>query len=575
MKNGDGTWTLTWVLDYTAEGSTYNPKVIFDTSIISSALNFDNNVAALKGKVIADVWLEDDDNIRDTSEEKFRTSTTDFTVTNSGVIVVDKVVDKPYIESGNEIDPANPTDTHPTDFTYTISFKNHSPIAMDRVRILDILPYNLDGRDTKFHGSYSLIQVKQLPGGVEGKIYYTESPDYYPGFNPNSVNLSGSGWKPLGSDMTVLKDARAILVQYDKLDPGEDMSLSLTLRPRGQEAGDKYVNTTSLNSHLSEHVQGVPSSVRVYGRDLSGVAWYDDNLDGLIGNKPAGGAEEWAKDIPVKLYRTSIEVPTYQKELVKESLTGEKFIDASGNSLVKTDANGKYLFENLPEGKYIAEFIIGDKVVQREVRVTKKEAGSDESLNSKADQTTYKTDAFEQLVLGDVAGLGADDAKNHVKHVNLGLIRPSTIRLFKYVSGTAIDGNSDGELSESEKATGTPLKGAEFEVYEGDASSPFATEVTDDSGNLSFVKLFPGEHTLIETKAPNGYELIKTPIKVTITEGNQTIKVYQEDDKKTNLPFTGGTGPMVIVIMVVSVLGILGMGGLYWYYRQPGRKGEG
>lgn len=574
VENADGTWTLKWVLDYTAEGSTYNPKVTFDTSIISSKLNFISNSAQLNGQVIADVWLEEDKSVRDPSDEKFRTSTANALVTNSGVIVVDKIVDKPYIENGNEVDPAKPSDTNPTDFTYTISFKNHSARAMDDVRVLDVLPYNGDERGTDFHGSYSLTEVKQIPGSVQGTIWYRTN-SLRADFDPNDVILS-SGWYKLGTDMTVLEKATAVIAVYDKLDPGEDMALTLTLRPKEQEAGDKYVNAPALNSSsVQQHVRGVPSSVRVYGRDLSGVAWYDDNLDGLIGNKPAGGAEEWAKDIPVKLYRTSIEVPTYQKELVKESLTGKPFIDDSGNSLVKTNEYGEYLFENLPEGKYIAEFIIGDKVVQREVRVTKKEAGSDESLNSKADQTTYKTKDFAQPILSEVAGLGATDSKNHVEHVNLGLVRPSTIRLFKFATGTAIDGDGDGKLSEAEKATGTPLKNAEFEVYEGDASSPFAKETTDESGNLSFVKLFPGEHTLIETKAPEGYELIKSPIKVTITEGNQTIQVYQEDDKKTDLPFTGGTGPMLLLLIIVSGMGILGLGGLYWYYRQPSRKGEG
>ncbi|WP_137663329.1 prealbumin-like fold domain-containing protein [Enterococcus hulanensis] len=574
VENADGTWTLKWVLDYTAEGSTYNPKVTFDTSIISSKLTFISNSAQLDGKVVADVWLEEDKNVRDTSDEQLRTSTANATVTNSGVIVVDKVVDKPYIESGNEIDPAKPSDTNPTDFTYTISFKNHSTKPMDDVRVLDVLPFNGDQRGTDFNGSYSVTEVKQMPGSVPGTIWYRTSSGVGVNTDPNDVILTSS-WYKLGSNMEVLKNAKAIIAVYDKLDPGEDMALTITLRPDGQQAGDKYVNSPALNSRVPQHVQGVPSSVRVYGRDLSGVAWYDDNLDGLIGNKPAGGAEEWAKDIPVKLYRTSLEVPSYTNKLVEESLTGEKFIDPSGNSLVKTDTNGKYQFNNLPEGNYLAEFVIGDKVVQREFRVTKKEAGSDESLNSKADQTTYKTKDFAQPILSEVAGLGATDSKNHVEHVNLGLVRPSTIRLFKFATGTAIDGDGDGKLSEAEKATGTPLKNAEFEVYEGDASSPFAKETTDESGNLSFVKLFPGEHTLIETKAPEGYELIKSPIKVTITEGNQTIQVYQEDDKKTDLPFTGGTGPMLLLLIIVSGMGILGLGGLYWYYRQPSRKGEG
>ena len=572
VENSDGTKTLTWVLDYMAVGSTYNPKVTFGTSIVASKLTFVNNVANLNGKVVSELWLESDESNRDTSTKEQRTASKDIIVTNSGVIVVDKTVDKPFIESGNERDPAKPADTHPTDFTYTVSFKNHSAIPMQNVRVLDVLPYNGDQRGTTYQGTYSLTQAKQL-SGTQGTIWYTNN-FVAANIDPNAIVLS-AGWYKLGSDMSVLKNAKAIMAVYDELEQGKDMAISLTLRPSGQKAGDKYINAPSLNSHLNKFVQGVPSGVRVYGRDLSGVAWYDDKLDGLIGTKPSGAPEEWAKDIPVKLYRSSLEVPTYKNNLVKESLTGEKFIDASGNSLKKTDTNGKYLFENLPEGDYIVEFIIGNKVIQREVRVTKKLVGSDPKLNSKADQDSYKTEAFNQPILSEVAGSGATDAKHHVTDVNLGLIRPSTIRLFKYATGTAIDANKDGHLSDVEKATGTPLKGAEFEVYEGNASTPFVTDTTDGSGNLSFVKLFPGEHTLIETKAPDGYELIKSPIKVTITEGNQTIQLYEEDDKKTELPFTGGTGPMFIIVMIVSVMGILGMGGLYWYYRQPSRKGEG
>lgn len=571
IENGNGTRTLRWILDYMAKDSTYNPKIVFDTTIISSKLDFVNNVANLNGKVIADIWLESDETERDTSDESFRTSTNGFTVTNSGVIVVDKVVDKTYIESGNETDPAKPTETHPTDFTYTVSFKNHSAVPMQNVRVLDVLPYMGDQRGTDFNGSYSLTNVKQMPGSIQGTIWYTNN-FVAADIDPNAVVLS-SGWYKLGSDMSVLKNAKAIMAVYDELDQGKDMSISLTLRPTGQKAGDKYINAPSLNSHLNKFVQGVPCGVRVYSRDLSGVAWYDDNLDGLIGNKTAGGAEDKVKDIPVKLYRTSFEVPSYKKELVKESLTGEKFVDASGDSVKKTDANGKYLFENLPEGDYIAEFIIGDKVVQREVRVTKQLEGSDEKLNSKADQESYQTPKYEQPILSEVAGSGTTDGKNHVTDVNLGLIRPSTIRLFKYATGTATDANNDGELTDPEKATGTPLKDAEFDVYEGDANTPFATETTDDSGNLNFAKLFPGEHTLIETKAPNGYELIKNPIKVTITEGNQTIQVYAEDDKKTDLPFTGGNGPLLAILLTASGALVLGFGYMLWYFRIPKKKG--
>lgn len=572
-ENDDGTWTLKWVLDYMSKDSSYNPKVVFDTSIISSKLNFINNAAMLNGKVVAGVWLEDDESMKDVSIEGMRTSTTDITVTNSGVITLDKVVDKSYIESGNEIDPANSSDVHPTDFTYTVSFKNHSTSSMTDVRILDVLPYNSDERGTNFQGTYSLVNLKQLSGSIQGTVWYTNN-SISADIDPNAVNLN-DGWSKLGVDMSVLQKSKAVMVVYDNLASGKDMSFSLTLRPTGQKAGDKYVNTPSLNSQLNKFVQGVPSTVRVYGRDLSGVAWYDDNLDGLIGNTSSGTAENWAKDIPVKLYRTSLEVSSYKKELVEESLTGKKFVDDNGDSLVKTDVNGKYLFESLPEGEYIVEFVVGNKFIQREIRVTEKLVGEDEKLNSNADQDNFQTDKYSLPILNEVAGLDTEDSKFHVTDVNIGLIRPSTIRLFKFETGSAVDINDDGQLSDAEKAKGTPLKGAEFEIYESNNTAPIATESTDSSGYLIFVKLFPGEHTLIETKAPFGYELIKTPIKVMITEGNQTIQIYQENDKGSNLPFTGGAGPMFITVMSVSLLGVIGLGGFFWYNRQPGTKGEG
>ena len=565
-ENPDGTCTLRWI--FTDISLNNGTEVNFSATSDFTKLPFKDTGYTEDLKVVTkgEIWISGNPDNRDESHESLRTSTDVFIEKLIQQIILSKEANKPFIEVGDK-DPVEGD----TSITYKIKMVNESASSSINARILDVLPYDGDSRGTKLSGTHEVEDIKV--SDTKAEITFTnlktnESDD------PNNI-LGWTSYKPGVSDISIVKNAKAFLVTYPILESGESIEVTIKIRPKNQKAGDVLVNNAAMNSDLNLPVNSQAVWTSVYGRDLSGVAWYDDNLDGLIGNKPSGGAEEKVKDIPVKLYRTSLEVPSYKNKLVEESLTGEKFIDSSGNSLVKTDTNGKYQFNNLPEGNYLAEFVIGDKVVQREFRVTKKEAGSDESLNSKADQTTYKTKDFAQPILSEVAGLGATDSKNHVEHVNLGLVRPSTIRLFKFATGTAIDGDGDGKLSEAEKATGTPLKNAEFEVYEGDASSPFAKETTDDSGNLSFVKLFPGEHTLIETKAPEGYELIKSPIKVTITEGNQTIQVYQEDDKKTDLPFTGGTGPMLLLLIIVSGMGILGLGGLYWYYRQPSRKGEG
>lgn len=568
QENPDGTVTLIWIKDYMAENSTYNPTVSFETSIVSSSLDFINNVASLDGKLVTDVWLEEDETVRDTSPESQRTSTAGLTVTNQGVISIDKIVDKPFIEAGNEVDPAKPSIAHPTDFTYTVSYKNHATNPMYKVRLLDPLPYNGDGRTTAFHGSYSVVSASTSDGS--GKIYYTNNV-VNPDEDPNGIPLSG-GWRQLGSDMSVLSKAKAIMVLYDSLEPGKALQFKVTLRPDGQEAGDIYANNTSLNSSLSQHVAGNISKTRVYGRDLSGVAWYDDSYDGLIGNLPSGKPEAFAADIPVKLYRTSLEEKDYKDKLVEASLTGEKFVDASGNSLIKTDANGRYSFKNLPEGTYVAEFIVDGQVVKKEFKVTTPLVGDDPTLNSKADQKNYKTPGYENPLMKEIPTKVTDkDPIYHIKDVNIGLNRPSKINLIKYATGTAIDANKDGVLSDIEKETGTRLAGAEFEIRQGDTVLGKAT--TNEQGELDFEFLFKGDYTLIETKAPAGYELLKKPITVSVTEGNVTVKVFQEDDKVTQLPYTGGNGPLQLFLLISGSLFVVGMVGVIWYYKVPRKRG--
>ena len=178
----------------------------------------------------------------------------------------------------------------------------------------------------------------------------------------------------------------------------------------------------------------------------------------------------------------------------------------------------------------------------------------------------------------ELTDLAADenlkDNLHHITDVNIGLIRASTIRLFKYETGTAVDANGDGQLSDVEKTSGKPLAGATFDLYKGnDQTEKVATATTDTNGYLNITGVAPGAYNLVETKAPVGYELIKEPLKVTITEGNQTILVYQEDDPATELPQAGANGPMVWLLGIASAFGLAGIWALFYYYRQLGKKG--
>ncbi|WP_410053716.1 SpaA isopeptide-forming pilin-related protein [Clostridium sp.] len=59
-----------------------------------------------------------------------------------------------------------------------------------------------------------------------------------------------------------------------------------------------------------------------------------------------------------------------------------------------------------------------------------------------------------------------------------------------------------------------------------------------------------GKYLITETKAPEGYELLKEPIQVEINKENNGViekKVYNK--KNINLPFVGGRGTIIYILV--------------------------
>lgn len=94
---------------------------------------------------------------------------------------------------------------------------------------------------------------------------------------------------------------------------------------------------------------------------------------------------------------------------------------------------------------------------------------------------------------------------------------------------------------------------------------------TDDDGDGKQDPTNPAEATwakdkiekdywVVETKSPSGYELIKDPQKVTVTldtAEDTTVELTVVNKKKTDLPFTGGNG---MTLMIVVALGAIVLG---------------
>lgn len=579
-----GETTLVWEFNNLDPSQGELAEVNFTTTPNLKGLTFSSaSIADATVRTVGDMWIQDDPSIKDTTKEEYRASSGRVQLYQMQQIVLTKEVDRDYIEVGTK-DAANPAASN--DITYKITLENNSSDKLLKVRVVDVMPYNGDILQSNFDGSYTVKKIKVVEGS--GDITYTKDPvsdnfrddpgkiydwdSYYPGF----------------SNPTIIENAKGFLVSTDELAVGDKIAFEVTISPKNQKAGNIYRNRATFNSHLNLPVSSNIVQTQVLGRDLTGYVWYDDDYDGLIKKKLDGTwEEEPVSNIPVRLYRTSYENGSYTKELVRESLTGEPFLDGNNDSLIKTGSDGKYTFSNLPEGEYIAEFMVEDIVVTKKiVIVTKKKVGSDDTLNSKADPNTFKTDGYDQPKLNNLplAPLLGTDKIHHITDVNAGLTRLSKIRLFKYEEGTVIDTNNDGKLSdeEIEASTTHALEGAEFQLYKGESSNPNTikdenkigtVKVTGSDGWLEFESLPPGDYTIVETKAPAGFELLKDPIGVTVPTYNYIAIVHVPDKGQTKLPFTGSTKAMRMILIAAAVLMVVGMTGVFLHFRPINVKG--
>lgn len=598
VNNPDGTTTLRWVLSGISNSSgklNTGVEVSFSGTSDITQLTFKNTgyTNSLEVKTVGEMWIADDPSIKDTSKEALRSSSDTFIEYLVQQIILSKDADKPLIEVGDNDPRPSGEDTS---ITYKIKMLNESASAIPEAKLLEVLPYNGDGRGTSLSGNYTVKEI--LVNDSDATISFSNS-----SVDPATTDpMTISGWTnyvPGTTPISAIKDAKSILVSKEKpLEVGKIIELTVTIQPTGQKAGDVLVNNASMNSKLNLPVNSQTVWTRVYGRDLTGYVWYDDDYNGLIGVKKDGSPEDPVGNIPVKLYRTSQKDSSYKKELVKESLTGEEFIDPdTGDSLIKTDSDGKYKFENLPEGEYIAEFIVGDIVVTRKVAIVTKQlqgTGEYDPLNSKADEadpfrTPEKNEAGDPFYvhpeLKDLpAILTGTDKVQHITDVNAGLTRLSKIRLFKYEEGTVIDADGDGKLSdeEIEASTTNALEGAEFQLYKGKSDNPNTikdenkigtVKVTGSDGWLEFESLPPGDYTIVETKAPPGFELLKEPIGVTVPTYNYIAIVHVPDKGQTQLPFTGSTKAMRIILIAAAVLMVVGMTGVFLHFRPINVKG--
>ncbi|MGF9769741.1 SpaA isopeptide-forming pilin-related protein, partial [Bacillus albus] len=299
-----------------------------------------------------------------------------------------------------------------------------------------------------------------------------------------------------------------------------------------------------------------------------------------------------------KAVEVTVEVNVVANEVVKQEVMNEKVtgqfeivkVDAEDKAKVlsgaeftvykdgkkvaelKTDESGKVMSPKLPLGEYTVKetkapegYKLSNKewkvTIQNEKEVVKVEAENERILGS---LQIIKTDDKDQAKRLAGAEFTLKDAKgNVVKEGNTtdesgtvkvdGLVpgeytleetkAPEGYELTKQVIHVTVDGEKviDVKVTNS-KSLGQfeivkvdaedkakVLSDAEFEVYKD--GKKVETLRTDKTGKVISQKLEPGTYTLKETKAPQGYKLLKEEIEV-VVEANKVVQVQVENAKE-------------------------------------------
>ncbi|OTX87112.1 adhesin [Bacillus wiedmannii] len=299
-----------------------------------------------------------------------------------------------------------------------------------------------------------------------------------------------------------------------------------------------------------------------------------------------------------KAVEVTVEVNVVANEVVKQEVMNEKVtgqfeivkVDANDKAKVlsgaeftvykdgkkvaelKTDESGKVMSPKLPLGEYTVKetkapegYKLSNKewkvTIQNEKEVVKVEAENERILGSLQIIKTDDKDQAKRLAgaeftlkdaQGNVVKEGITTDKSGIVKVD-GLVpgeytleetkAPEGYELTKQVIHVTVDGEKviDVKVTNS-KSLGQfeivkvdaedktkVLSDAEFEVYKD--GKKIETLRTDKTGKVISQKLEPGKYTLKETKAPQGYKLLKEEIEV-VVEANKVVQVQVENAKE-------------------------------------------
>ncbi|QIK69139.1 DUF11 domain-containing protein [Erysipelothrix sp. HDW6C] len=304
-------------------------------------------------------------------------------VKKTGATQFVKSVEKDVVEIGEDVG-------------FNITYANSSTNVLGSVKLLDILPYNGDGRRTNFEGSYYVdkitIEYSKVPTAPMNpmEIRYTNSMDIR-NQNINASNVNTTGWLTAsrsGSGKTYTysisgTQMKGFIVEGN-LDAMAGMKITYHLKITGNAPANIYGNDSSVVSGTStQPLMATPVRSQVARRSISGLAWIDSNRNGR-----QDASEK-------KLSGVKVELRDDKGQLVTTDVTGSPI------PVTYTNSAGRYSFTNLKEGTYNVYFVDGGTSINDYTVTELRAPGVSTSLNNDA-VGNYTGDQLTSAVVSDI-----------------------------------------------------------------------------------------------------------------------------------------------------------------------------
>ena len=447
IENDDGTTTYIWDIYNCNVGEAIEPLVIkaeIDPDTINGTTLSVTSV------------IEPDRDLIGLSSLEFRTANTGIQIVNLSSHSLNKETTNRIIESNGEI-------------TYRVTYQNKTDYSMPDFQLLDILPYNGDGRDSAYNGTYILkdVKVTQTAGGStvsnDNLSLYTTTDVEARKITPKDEGIGVSEiWneKEIGSS---IEEPVTVLALKGEIAPNTRVEMEITLKTSNNRPGDVYANSvTAQTSKDTEVITSTNVENTVVRRQIEGTIWYDTNENGLM-----DADEAKANRIEVELLKSD----------------GSKAVDYNGNEIsnILTNSNGEYTFTNLPIGEYIVEIHTDDQYT-----LTTANVGTNREINSKFEET--EEGEKQSYTITNLNGIQSPEIIE--ANVNAGLVVKDAKIIVKYLEEDATpETDEDNNVLKAQDEITTYEKDGEQVKYKiGDNYSTKAVEIENyivlrNSGN--------------------------------------------------------------------------------------------